>query len=645
MLDRFVSIWGDLLEPVMSWLYGLCGNYALAILLFTIFAKIILIPLTVMLHFNSIKMIKMQPALNFAKAEFGNDKDRLSEAQLELYKEYNYHPMLGLIPLFVQIILLMGVIDVVYRQLSAGMGIWGFNMYLIPAEKGGVYWLWPVIAGLSQLALCLVQNRFNVLQSEQGLFNKLTTMIGSTALTLYLGGFVRVAVLIYWICGNTTAIIQLFIINVIFKPNKYIDYEQLEKSRVALKRAKSKNSQINKKFFVLDPYRKKCKADYKRFYKDFNKQIVFYAEAAGFYKYFKDTINYILDTTDICIHYVTGDPKDPLLEQETDRFKVYYIGTKQIISFMMKMDANVVVMSTPDLDKSYIKRSMMRDDIEYIYYPHGVDSGNLTTTKNCVEHFDTILCPGKMNIAEHLAFEKEYNLKKKNLIEFGSTNIDNMIAAWNESKNSVKDGKTTVMIAPSWQEDNIIDVEIFKLVDALLSLDYNVVLRPHPQYVRYNAEWLKEIKDKYATDERFTLEDKFTSSNSSVYEADLLVTDWSSIAFEYSYATLKPSLFMDTPMKVVNKDWKRIDVEPINIFARNIIGKSVEPSDYEGIKEAAKYLIDNKETYSKIIEQFRDEYLFNVGCSAKVAGDYIVSAAKRVNDNKADYLKYLAMSK
>lgn len=627
----------------MTFLYKISGNYALAILLFTIFAKIILIPLTVMLHLNSIKMIKMQPELNFAKAEFGNDKDRLSEEQLNLYNKYNYHPMLGLIPLAIQIILLMGVIDVVYRQLSSGMTLWGFNMYYIPFEVSGIYWTWPVLAGISQLALCLIQNKFNVLQSEQGMVNKLGTMLASTAMTLYLGSFVRVAVLIYWICGNTTAIIQLFIINAIISPKKYIDYEQLALSRKALEKSKKRNSQINKKFFERNPYAKKEKADYKRFYSDFNKQIVFYAEGKGYYKYFKSTIEYIMDNSDICIHYVTADPQDPLLDKSNERFKVYYIGTKRIISFMMKMDANVVVMSTPDLDKSYIKRSMMREDVKYIYLPHGVDSGNLTARLNCLENFDAILLPSPDSVEEHLKMEEIYNLKKKELVEWGSSVIDEMIAALECKTLQNADGQASVLIAPSWQDDNVIDFCIEPLLDSLLETGYNIILRPHPQYVRYGMDYLNEIEAKYKKYDNFILQTDF-SSNETVYNADVLVTDWSSIAFEYSYATLKPTLFVDTPMKVMNPDWEKLEIEPINIFARNMIGKSVATDELIKAKDIAKELVENKEQYRNKIEAFRNEHLFNVGNSSKVGAEYILKANSEVEENKPEYLKYLAMN-
>ncbi len=59
---------------------------------------------------------------------------------------------------------------------------------------------------------------------------------------------------------------------------------------------------------------------------------------------------------------------------------------------MMKMDADIVVMTTPDLDNFYLKRSYVRKDIEYIYIPHGMGSSTMRARKGCLDHFDTVLC-------------------------------------------------------------------------------------------------------------------------------------------------------------------------------------------------------------------------------------------------------------
>lgn len=57
---------------------------------------------------------------------------------------------------------------------------------------------------------------------------------------------------------------------------------------------------------------------------------------------------------------------------------------------------------------------------------------------------------------------------------------------------------------------------------------------------------MDRLKERYANNPDIEIQTDF-SSNSTVFEADLLVTDWSGIAYEYAFATNKPVLFVDTP--------------------------------------------------------------------------------------------------
>lgn len=58
------------------------------------------------------------------------------------------------------------------------------------------------------------------------------------------------------------------------------------------------------------------------------------------------------------------------------------------------------------------------------------------------------------------------------------------------------------------------------------------------------------------------------SSNDTVFNADLIITDWSGIAYEYAFTTLRPVLYINTPMKIMNPEYEKIGVVPINIFMR-----------------------------------------------------------------------------
>ena len=114
-MNTLISLLGAPLGHVMRWCYGLLGSYGPAILLFTLITKVILLPIGVWVHKNSIKVVRIQPELNRVKAKFFGDRDAIAEEQSKLYKREGYHPLVSLIPLFIQIILLMGLVNVIYH--------------------------------------------------------------------------------------------------------------------------------------------------------------------------------------------------------------------------------------------------------------------------------------------------------------------------------------------------------------------------------------------------------------------------------------------------------------------------------------------------------------------------------------------------
>lgn len=610
----------DAVVNALIWLIdicnALCHNYWIAILLFTFLTKVILLPLSVWVQKNSIKTVKMQPEINHIKASYMGNQDAISEEQYKIFKKYGYNPFADLIPLFVQLALLMGVVEAVKR---------GTPLTDIPVQTGGATFIVPLAAALSAFFMCYVQNKINVLQVEQSAWNRYGTMAFSVALSLYLGFFVSVGVGTYWTYSNVLSVLQLVLLNVWINPKKYIDYDALEKSKEELQKAKE-FMVPKKKEDCKSPYRAKEKADYKRFLDVPNKKIVFYSEKNGFYKYYKNIIEEIIRRTNIVVHYITSDPLDEVFQMESEQFKPYYIGDNRMIVLMMKMETDIMVMTTPDLENFQLKRSYVKKDTEYVYVPHDVNSSNLTFHKNALDHFDTIFTSGPKNKEEIAEREEKYKLPEKHLVEWGSGVIDNMTVSYQQMmRESVLQGeqKKTILIAPSWQKDNILDSCIEQMLGELVKTDYHIVVRPHPQYVRHFEGKIDALAEKFR---KYDVEfQKDFSSNKTVYMADLLVTDWSSISFEYAFSTLKPVLFINTPMKVVNEDYQELKTVPIDLELRNTIGVSLEPDSIpEQIVPAVNKLLFDKQFSTAAMEELKNRYIYHPMESGKVGAEYLI---------------------
>lgn len=626
----------DAMAWIMKQCYTLCGNYGVAVILFTFITKIILLPVSVWVQKNSIKMVKIQPDINFLKVRHFGDADAIAEGQNKLFRQAGYHPLASIVPTVIQLVLLMAVIAAIKAGMadsSIDMRFLGVDLSLIPAQGRGWLILSPIAAGASAWLMCAAQNQSNVLQAEQDNWNKYGMLILSVGLSLYLGWFVSVGVALYWVASNLFSIAQLYLLNMAIDPKKYVDYARLEESKKQL----SELQQLGGKRHGREARElaRRERADYKRFFSVLNKHLVFYSESSGFYKYYKGIIEYILKNTNIAVHYITSDPNDQVfaISQSQPRLKPYYIAEKRLITLMMKLDCDVMVMTMPDIENFHIKRSYVRKDIEYVYVPHCIDSINMTMRTGAVDHYDSVLCVGKHQKEEITNTEAVYGLPHKTLVDWGYTLLDEMRSQYAASAHEDKPGKK-ILIAPSWQKDNIVDSCLEEILDTLKGRGYQITVRPHPQEVRLKQAYMEQLEAKYAADRDVEIQTDF-SSNSTVFEADLLITDWSGITYEYAFTTLRPVLFIDTPMKVMNPEYEKINTPPINIWMREVIGAVVKPDELEKLPEAVERLLSGRDEYRERIDRFVHEYVYNLGNSSEVGAKYIINEIqKKIKERK-----------
>lgn len=602
---------------LMDWCHSWWPNWWADIVVFTLITKILQYPFSLWCHLNSLKMVAVMPETIRIKMEHYGDSEAIGEETAALFKREQYHPLLTLLPLSIQIVILMGFVKVIYAIADAETGS---MLGMIPVQDGGIAWLMPLVAGGTAWFLGFCQNRINPLQREQSPAQQWMTNGVSVSISLVLACFVAMGVGLYWAASNLFSILVQLACNANFTPQSRIDYPKLRKAQRSL--ADLENS-LKREISAAD--RRREKADWKRFFSIANKHLVFYAEGGGYYKYFQSLVEWLLAHSNVIVHYVTNDPQDAIfsLAESQPQIRPYYIGTVRIIPLMMKMDADIVIMTTPDLDTFHIKRSYVRKDVEYIHLDHGATSHHSGYRKGALAHFDTIFANGKFHVAEDRATEKLYGLKEKRIVETGYLFLDTLLAT---PIPSLDDAPPRIMIAPSYQESNIFDSCLDTLVASVSGPGRTVVLRPHPQYVRRFPARMKAIKARYADHPNVEIEADFAKP-STMASAAVLVTDWSCIAYEYAFQTKRPVLFIDTPMKVINPEWERIGIIPTDISFRNRVGVSVAPSDIPAkVPAAIADMLDHPDAFAARIDELLHEQFYNPGHAAEAAGRYILQS-------------------
>ncbi|MCL2627406.1 MAG: CDP-glycerol glycerophosphotransferase family protein [Oscillospiraceae bacterium] len=359
------------------------------------------------------------------------------------------------------------------------------------------------------------------------------------------------------------------------------------------------------------------------------KKLVFYALTGGQYKYYKMIIEYLLKNCEIVIHYLTNDPNDALFEQNNPKLIPYYVSERKTISLMLRLDADIVVTTVPDLQSYHMKRSTRRDDIEYIYVFHAPISTTMQYKEKAFDHFDTVFCVGPHHVAELRRREEIAGLPKRNLVKAGYGLYDELGNSYNSADTRSRT-KPQILIAPSWQRDNIFETCIEDILDTILGKGNIVTVRPHPQFMRLCADKMEALErqyEKFVKAGELIFETDF-SGNTSIYMSDLLITDWSGIAYEFSYATSKPCVFINTPQKIMNPNYLKYDIEPMELTVRNKIGKSIDPFDIkEKLAPAVEALLQGDGADSQQIKEILKQYVFYPGRSGEAGGRYIIEKA------------------
>jgi len=207
---------------LIDMLYKLVGNFGIAILLVTVLLKAVLFPLANKSYKSMARMKKIQPAMTELRKKYADDKVKLQQATMELYRKEKVNPLAGCWPLIIQFPIFFALYKVLYitiemrqtpffgwiQDLSAPDPTSIFNLFgLIPLDLPHFLMIgaWPVIMGITMF----LQMRMNPTPPDatQAMIFTWMPLVFTWMLAAFPAGLV-----IYWAWNNTLSIIQQSII-------------------------------------------------------------------------------------------------------------------------------------------------------------------------------------------------------------------------------------------------------------------------------------------------------------------------------------------------------------------------------------------------------------------------------------------------
>lgn len=114
MFESLANLFGYLL----SFLYNLVNNYGIAIILFTLIIKVLLLPLSIKQQKTMKKSAKMQEKMKVIQFKYKNDPDKMNKEMMNLYKTENMSPFSGCLTAIVQLLLLLSIFYLVKSPIT-----------------------------------------------------------------------------------------------------------------------------------------------------------------------------------------------------------------------------------------------------------------------------------------------------------------------------------------------------------------------------------------------------------------------------------------------------------------------------------------------------------------------------------------------
>lgn len=236
---------------ILFQIYNLVQNYGLAIVLFTVLWKTILLPLNIKQTKSMREMQALQPELQKLQKKYKNNQEKLQQETMKLYKIYKVNPMAGCLPLLLQLPILWGL----YGALrDPGQFVFGGDtsalthqfLWLKDLSVSDPYYIIPILC----VVFTFITQKFTM-AAQKGTMNEaaeksnkmmmyiMPIFIGVCALSLPAG------IGIYWVVQNIYTFFQQFFM--LRRPVKKLDTQEVERRLAEEKRKEIKEKKEQRK--------------------------------------------------------------------------------------------------------------------------------------------------------------------------------------------------------------------------------------------------------------------------------------------------------------------------------------------------------------------------------------------------------------
>lgn len=353
------------------------------------------------------------------------------------------------------------------------------------------------------------------------------------------------------------------------------------------------------------------------------KTYVIYNEGNQYWNVFKPVADEF-EKRKIPLMYYTSSKTDPIFDQKYEFVTSEYIGEGNTAFAKLNMlSAGFVLMTTPGLQVYQLKRSK-----SVKHYSHVLHMPNDATTYRLfgLDYFDSVLLTGDYQKDDIRTLEKNRGINSKDLVTVGCSYLDVL----SEKINSIPAEENhvfTVLVSPSWGEVGVLKRFGERLLDPLAATGWKIIVRPHPQSKKSEADMLKRLEERYK--DNANVEWDYNRDNIySMKKADIMISDFSGIVFDYTFLCNKPVMYVNTDMDLRPYDAYDLNKQLWQFSVLEKMGIKLEEKDFANIKE----VIQNASDSPELAEQrkiAKETAWMNIGKAGEKIADYMISTVEK----------------
>ncbi|TSA51159.1 MAG: membrane protein insertase YidC, partial [Nitrosomonadales bacterium] len=189
---------------VLSAIEKLAHNWGIAIILLTVLLKLLFFPLSAKSYKSMAQMRNLAPRLQRLKEQYGDDRQKLHQAMMELYKTEKVNPMGGCLPIVVQIPVFIALYWVLLATVE--MRHAPFMLWIHDLSASDPYYVLPVLMGITMF----IQTKLNPTPPDPVQAKVMTIMPVAMSVFFF---FFPAGLVLYWLVNNMLSIAQQWAIN------------------------------------------------------------------------------------------------------------------------------------------------------------------------------------------------------------------------------------------------------------------------------------------------------------------------------------------------------------------------------------------------------------------------------------------------